>query len=104
MAARAQGLDGAIALTPALARAVERIMRDMPMDELQVLRLRFGIGARRCSRRVIARRLGIGAARVRRLELRALRDLRALALPRNLPRRRNASRDAAHARRLGCQW
>ena len=101
MAARAQGLDGAIALTPALARAVERIMRDMPMDELQVLRLRFGIGARRCSRRVIARRLGIGAARVRRLELRALR---ALALPRNLPRRRNASRDAAHARRLGCQW
>lgn len=96
MSARAQPASlnapvDAIALLPALARDVERILRDLPTAELLVLRLRFGIGVRRRSRREVARRLGVGIASVRRLQMRALRDLRALALPRDLPRRRNAS-------------
>jgi DNA-directed RNA polymerase sigma subunit (sigma70/sigma32) len=65
----------------ALEREVERAFRDLPTPELRVVRLRFGIGARRCSVPEVARRLDLAVSAVRRLERRALRTLRVLALP-----------------------
>jgi len=70
---------------------VERAIHDLPTGDLQVIRLRFGIGARRHSRGAVARQLQVRLSHVLKLERHALRDLRALALPRDLPRRRTAA-------------
>jgi len=79
--------DPAVALLRALEAEIEGAFRDLPTSELQVLRLRFGVGARRCSWREIARRLRVSVRTARRLERRALHTLRALTLPRDLPHR-----------------
>lgn len=100
MMARAQNetYSAADELCNALERDVERALGDLPTVELQVLRLRFGIGTRHRSQRDIAQRLGISISRVRRMERRALRDLRALALPSDLLRRPAATRTRRRAR------
>ncbi len=72
---------GAALSLDALEREIERAFRDLPTPELRVVRLRFGIGARHCSAPEVARRLDLPVGAVRRLERRALRTLRALALP-----------------------
>src|SRR5262245_48993415 len=82
------GADQTDAAASTLADDVERALHDLPSAELAVLRGRFAIGARRHSRRELARRLGLSLSNVRRLERLALRDLRALALPSDVPRRR----------------
>jgi hypothetical protein len=68
---------------------VERALRDLPLPELHVLRARFGAVGRPRPRREVARRLGLSVSRVRRLERQALRDLRALSAPPDVPRRRS---------------
>lgn len=83
-----------------LVAATERVFRDLPAAELAVLRSRFGLGLRRRTQREIARTLNISIGSVRRLERRALRILRALSLPVDLPRCRTASRGVFPPRRL----
>jgi DNA-directed RNA polymerase sigma subunit (sigma70/sigma32) len=61
--------------------AVERAFGDLPTAEVLILRLRFGIGSRRRPMRAAAQRLGLSVSAARRLERRALRTLRVLALP-----------------------
>jgi len=70
----------------ALDEDVERAIRDLPSAQVQALRLRFGVGARAHSRRAVARHLGLRTSQVHRLERIALRTLRVLALPRDVPR------------------
>ena len=74
-----------------LDAAVNRAIRDLPPLELQFVRLRYGVGTPRRRPRDIARRLGISRGRIRQLELLALRDVRALSLPRDVPRRASAA-------------
>lgn len=80
-------IDATAAVARTLEEDVERALHDLPSAELEVVGGRFGIGARRRSRREIARRLGMSLSSVRRLERLALRDLRTLALPSDVPRR-----------------
>ena len=80
-------IDATATLAGTLEEDVERALHDLLTAELEVLRGRFGIGAPRRSRREIARRLGVSLSSVRRLERVALRDLRTLALPSDVPRR-----------------
>jgi len=74
-----------------LDAAIDRAIRDLPPLELRFVRLRYGVGAPRRRPRDIARRLGISRGRVHQLELLALRDLRALSMPRDVPRRASAA-------------
>ena len=78
-------IDATATLAGTLEEDVERALHDLLTAELEVLRGRFGIGA--------PRRLGVSLSSVRRLERVALRDLRTLALPSDVPRR--ASRPGA---------
>lgn len=87
------------ALLRELTPAIERVIRDLPSAEVKVLRLRFGIGARRLSQRDTARRLAVSISTVRRLERRALRDLRALSFPGDVPRCRTVPRGVLPPRR-----
>jgi hypothetical protein len=82
-----------------LVDAIERVVQDLPAPELRVLRLRFGIGSARHSQRAVARRLDLSVSAVRRLERRALRDLRALSLPNDVPRCRTVPRGVLPPRR-----
>ena len=66
----------------ALEAAIERAIRDLPPLELRLVRLRYGVGTPRRPPRDIARRLGVSRGRIRQVEILALRDLRALSLPR----------------------
>jgi DNA-directed RNA polymerase sigma subunit (sigma70/sigma32) len=75
-----------------LEAAIERVIRDLPPLELQLVRMRYGVGTPRRPPRDIARRLGVSRGRIRRLEILALRDLRALSMPRDVPRRPAAAR------------
>ena len=68
---------------------VERALQDLPRVELQVLHERFAAFGRPRSWREVARRLGLSVRRVRRLERQALRDLRALSAPPDVPRPRS---------------
>jgi hypothetical protein len=80
-------IEATATLAGTLEEHVERALQHLRTAELEVLRARFGIGAPRRTRREIARRLGVSLSSVRRLERVALRDLRALALPSDVPRR-----------------
>jgi DNA-directed RNA polymerase sigma subunit (sigma70/sigma32) len=55
---------------------VEEALRKLSSQEEQVLRLLFGIGALRHSRDELVRRLGLSPRWLRRIEARALRNLR----------------------------
>jgi DNA-directed RNA polymerase sigma subunit (sigma70/sigma32) len=74
-----------------LDAAVERAIRDLPLLELQFVRLRYGVGTPSRRPRDIARRLRISRGRIRQLEILALRDLRALSMPRDVPRHASAA-------------
>jgi DNA-directed RNA polymerase sigma subunit (sigma70/sigma32) len=82
-----------------LDAAVERAIRDLPPLELQFVRLRYGVGTTRRWPRDIARRLGVSRGRIRQLEMLALRDLRALSMPRDVPGRARAARRHREAAR-----
>lgn len=71
-------LDSAKAVN-GFEKKVEEILRRLTPQEEQVLRLRFGIGARAFGLEVLGQRLGVSNRWVRRLEARALRNLRVSA-------------------------
>ncbi len=63
-----------------LLGGVENALRQLEPTEADILRFRFGIGERMHDLDEVGMRLGVPRARLRRLESRALRKLRAATL------------------------
>ncbi len=63
-----------------LLGGVENALRQLDPREAEILRFRFGIGERMHDPDEVGMRLGVPRARLRRLESRALRKLRAATL------------------------